>query len=68
MQQLESAQLAQRTDTSVAYAPDDAMGGIVDELADVYSRRVVEVTELIHASTSSRAEAFANAFVFRRSE
>jgi len=39
---------------------------IVDRLADVYARHVVEVAELIHSTSDRKAQRFADAFRWRK--
>lgn len=51
----------------VRYAPGDAeVARVVDELAGVYARHVVEVAELIHSSSDRKARHFADAFRLRK--
>lgn len=59
--------LAARMHDSVRYAPRDAdIAAVVDQLAGVYARHVVEVAELIHSSSDPKARRFADAFRLRR--
>lgn len=59
--------LAKACDQGVQFAPRDALlAGVVDELAGVYARHVVEVTELIHSSSDPKARRFADAFRLRK--
>jgi len=49
------------------YAPRDAtLAAVVDDLAGVYARHVVEVAELIHSSSDHKARRFADAFRLRK--
>lgn len=53
--------------TGVRYEPRDAaVATVVDELANVYARHVVEVAELIHSSSDRKARRFADAFRLRK--
>jgi len=47
-------------------ARDAEMVRIVDRLADVYARHVVEVAELIHSTSDRKAQRFADAFRWRK--
>ena len=59
--------LVARSDAGVRYAPrDPAVAFVIDELAGVYARHVVEVTELIHSSSDRKARRFADAFRLRK--
>ena len=52
-----------------AYAPrGEHLAARVDVLADVYRRHLVEVATLIHSKSHRRAQAFADAFVWRNKE
>jgi predicted ArsR family transcriptional regulator len=48
--------------------PDDDSRRHVDELAEIYSRHVVEITSLIHSRTDRAAQQFADAFLLRRGD
>ena len=51
----------------VRYSPRDThVAEVVDELAIVYARHVVEVAELIHSSSGRKARRFADAFRLRK--
>lgn len=41
---------------------------MVDRLAEIYSRHLVPVTNLIHSKPKSRVQEFADAFKFRKDE
>lgn len=43
-----------------------ALADVVDQLAGVYARHVVEVAELIHSSSDRKARQFADAFRLRK--
>jgi hypothetical protein len=59
--------LAAQRDGGMQYAPrDSALAAVVDELAGVYARHVVEVAELIHSSSDHKARRFADAFRLRK--
>lgn len=44
----------------------DDLRAMVDQLAEAYSRHLVEVTNLIHSKTGKRAQHFADAFKWRK--
>lgn len=49
------------------YAPGaEAIRQIIDQLADIYSRHLVETTNLIHSRTGKKAQQFADAFKLRK--
>ncbi len=49
------------------YRPHSAaMGALIDRLADLYARQLVQVTTLIHAKLDRKAQQFANAFTWRK--
>jgi hypothetical protein len=50
----------------VRYAPSAELSGLIDRLAQAYSRDLVVVTELIHSRIDRRAQRFADAFRFRK--
>jgi hypothetical protein len=59
--------LAAPSDAGMQYGPRDAtLAAVVDALAGVYARHVVEVTELIHSSSDQKARRFADAFRLRK--
>ena len=59
--------LAQRDATFARYMPmPPELAAIVDELATVYARHLVQVTQLIHSSTEQKAHRFADAFMIRK--
>lgn len=43
-----------------------AMCALIDRLADLYARQLVQVTTLIHAKLDRKAQQFANAFTWRK--
>jgi hypothetical protein len=43
-----------------------AMQALIDRLADLYARQLVQVTTLIHAKLDRKAQQFANAFTWRK--
>ena len=43
-----------------------AMRALIDRLAELYSKQLVEVTTLIHAKLDRKAQQFANAFTWRK--
>ena len=49
------------------YAPATAeLAAMVDQVADLYSRYLIAVTQFIHARPKSRVQEFANAFRIRK--
>ena len=49
------------------YQPiSDALAHMIDALADVYATHLVDVTNLVHARSSRKAQRFADAFVWRK--
>lgn len=64
---LDEAQLVRETGAGWCFHPLDAhLAATVDQLAAVYSRQVVAITELIHSSSDRRAQRFADAFRLRK--
>ncbi|GAB2842579.1 hypothetical protein GCM10027277_07230 [Pseudoduganella ginsengisoli] len=52
---------------SCRYAPaEPRLAGMLDQLARVYARNLVEVSTLIHSKTNKKAQLFADAFVWRK--
>jgi hypothetical protein len=43
-----------------------ATGDLIDRLAELYSRQLVQVTTLIHSKLDRKAQQFANAFTWRK--
>lgn len=43
-----------------------ALGQTIDALAELYARRLVEVTHLIHSQLDRKAQQFADAFTWRK--
>jgi len=51
------------------YMPkSEGLAQIVDELSNVYARRLVEITQLIHTSNEEKARRFADAFRYRKDD
>jgi DNA-binding IclR family transcriptional regulator len=48
------------------YQPGAELGDIIDRLADIYARQLVEVTHLIHSKIDKKAQQFADAFKWRK--
>lgn len=64
---LRDAQLVRDTDEGWCFRPADAhLAATVGQLASVYSRQVVAITELIHSSSDRKAQRFADAFRLRK--
>ncbi len=40
----------------------------IDQLADVYAKNLVEITDLIHSNTGQKVQQFADAFKWRKDE
>jgi len=65
--ELVQQQLAHREGATVRFAPGSAdVDAAVNELGIVYSRQLVEVTQLIHSCTEQKAHRFADAFMIRK--
>ncbi len=67
----QSGMCAPRDDTdqtlSYSYRPSTPeLKATIDSLADLYARRLVEVTHLIHSKLDRKAQQFADAFKWRR--
>lgn len=61
--------LARIQGETVRYAPASGqLDAMVDQLAAIYSRHVVAVTELIHSGLERQARDFADAFRLRRGD
>ncbi|RSZ60772.1 hypothetical protein HF313_18265 [Massilia atriviolacea] len=43
-----------------------ALGQVIDALAELYARRLVDVTHLIHSKLERKAQQFADAFTWRK--
>lgn len=49
------------------YQPaSEQLRGTIDDLADLYARRLVDVTHLIHSKLDRKAQQFADAFKWRK--
>lgn len=58
--------LISRVDDAFKYAPPDGeLAALVDRLAEVYSRQLIPITNLIH-SKPGRIRQFADAFKFKK--
>ena len=69
LETLQAEELAQVERGMAFYAPASAATAeLVERLAETYSRRVVEVAELIHSGLERQARDFADAFVLRRTD
>lgn len=44
----------------------DALAAIIDQLADVYAKNLIGVTNLIHANSGIKVQQFADAFKWRK--
>lgn len=52
---------------SFSYCPStESLADIVDRLADIYSRNLIAVTDLIHANSGIKVQQFADAFKWRK--
>lgn len=57
------------TSQTYSYYPASAeFRDLLDRLAQVYARQLIEVTKLIHAKTGKQAQAFGDAFRWQREE
>jgi hypothetical protein len=64
---LQTRHLARHEGSQWSFDAHDAeIVGIVDRLAGVYARHVVEVAELIHSTSDRKAQRFADAFRWRK--
>jgi hypothetical protein len=51
----------------VSYSPaSEALGELIDRLADLYAKQLVDVTHLIHSTLERKAQQFADAFRLRK--
>lgn len=67
LDELCTAGMAAASPQGYAYAPrSPALRDHIDRLADLYARRLVEVTMLIHSSLDRKAQQFADAFRWRK--
>lgn len=48
------------------YPTSDNLREIIDQVADVYSRNLIEVTNLIHSQMDRKAHRLADAFIWRK--
>ena len=66
---LQSRGLAVHLGDNAQYLPkSERLARVVDELATVYGRRLVEITQLIHAVNEKKARRFADAFFYRKDD
>lgn len=64
---LQSRELAIRDGDSARYLPrTQSLAQAVDALSDLYGKRLVEVTRIIHATMEKKAHRFADAFNVRK--
>lgn len=53
--------------SSFCYAPQsEHMRAMIDGLAEIYSRNLIGVSNLIHSKANTKARQFADAFIFRK--
>lgn len=50
------------------YAPEPQLAEMLDQLADIYTRNLIGVTEVIHSRTARKAQQFADAFKWRKGD
>jgi hypothetical protein len=63
---LSAAQVAEEP-AVFAYAPSSAeVRAMIDRLAGIYAKNLVDVTNLVHSKTSRKAQHFADAFKWRK--
>lgn len=48
------------------YQPDPHLGATIDALAELYARRLLDITHLIHSKLDRKAQQFADAFTWRK--
>ena len=54
-------------DRAICYDPaTPALAELIDRLAELYARQLVQVTTLIHSTLDRKAQQFANAFTWRK--
>lgn len=52
---------------SYRYCPEtETLGAMIDRLALIYSKNLVDITNLIHSKNNKKAQQFAEAFVWRK--
>lgn len=68
LDQLHAAGVIEAADAgSFRYAPQGVhLRPMIDQLAAIYARNLIGVTNLIHSTTNIKARQFADAFVFRK--
>lgn len=65
--ELQTHRLAVVLGDNVQYLPgSDRIAGAVEELASVYGRRLIEITQIIHSANDKKARNFADAFILRK--
>jgi hypothetical protein len=66
---LQARGLAVHLGENAQYLPkSERLARAVDELATVYGRRLVEITQLIHSVNEKKARRFADAFLLRSTD
>lgn len=59
--------LTEQESATYRYRPSsDALGSTIDQLAELYSKRLVDITHLIHSKLDRKAQQFADAFKWRK--
>jgi hypothetical protein len=67
VEDLQAHGLAVHLGSNAQYLPkSDRLAQAVDELASIYGRSLIEVTQLIHSVTEQKARRFADAFKMRK--
>ncbi|MCC6070829.1 hypothetical protein ACFSQU_14935 [Massilia sp. GCM10020059] len=67
LDQLYAAGVVSADGSSFCYAPQsEQMRSMIDGLAEIYSRNLIGVSNLIHSKANTKAQQFADAFVFRK--
>lgn len=67
LRQLKAQNLVEERDGYYRYwRSSEALGMIVDQLAQLYVTRLIPITSLVHSKSSSRIQEFADAFVLRK--
>jgi hypothetical protein len=58
---------AQADSRSYRYAPvTEELSQMIDQLADIYSKNIVAISNLIHSSKENKVQQFADAFKWRK--
>jgi len=59
--------LTEQESATYRYRPSsEALGSTIDQVAELYSKRLVDITHLIHSKLDRKAQQFADAFKWRK--